>query len=376
MGRAREQVAVLASFVEVHLAREGHGGRVGINLLTKVQLPNLATLYGAILAGVDYVIMGAGIPREVPGALDALAEHRPADLPFEVEGAGRDEKRSLTFDPGALWGREPTETLSRPRFLPVVASSSLARMLVRKANGTIDGFVLEGPTAGGHNAPPRGPLRLNARSEPIYGERDVVAPRDVAELGVPFWLAGSEGSPERLGEALEAGAAGVQVGTLFAYTRESGLDPVIKRRVLQKVASGGVEVRSDASASPTGFPFRVVELEGTASSPPVYEARQRVCDLGYLRTPYRRDDGRVGYRCPAEPVADYVKKGGRRADTVGRQCLCNALMAVVGHPQERDEGSEPSLLTSGSDLPRVAALLDGRDEYAARDVVEYLVSGL
>ena len=42
--------------------------------LPKVQMPNLPTLYGAMLAGVACVIMGAGIPREIPGALDLLAQ--------------------------------------------------------------------------------------------------------------------------------------------------------------------------------------------------------------------------------------------------------------------------------------------------------------
>jgi NAD(P)H-dependent flavin oxidoreductase YrpB (nitropropane dioxygenase family) len=70
--QARERLTMLASYVEVHLAKEDHPGLVGINLLTKVQLPNLATLYGAMLAGVDYVLMGAGIPREIPGVLDAM----------------------------------------------------------------------------------------------------------------------------------------------------------------------------------------------------------------------------------------------------------------------------------------------------------------
>ena len=79
---ARQQLTVLAGFVEVWLAKQGHEGHVGINLLTKAQLPNLATLYGAMLAGADVVLMGAGIPREIPGALDALAEHRPASLKF------------------------------------------------------------------------------------------------------------------------------------------------------------------------------------------------------------------------------------------------------------------------------------------------------
>jgi NAD(P)H-dependent flavin oxidoreductase YrpB (nitropropane dioxygenase family) len=63
---ARHRVTILANFVEVFLAKEDHAGVVGINLLTKVQMPNLPSLYGAMLAGVDYVIMGAGIPREIP----------------------------------------------------------------------------------------------------------------------------------------------------------------------------------------------------------------------------------------------------------------------------------------------------------------------
>jgi NAD(P)H-dependent flavin oxidoreductase YrpB (nitropropane dioxygenase family) len=82
---ARQRVTMLANFVEVWLAKEGHSGAVGINLLTKVQLPNLASIYGAMLAGVDYVIMGAGIPREIPAVLDAFAEHRPARLRFDIQ---------------------------------------------------------------------------------------------------------------------------------------------------------------------------------------------------------------------------------------------------------------------------------------------------
>ena len=90
---ARQQLTMLANFVEISLAKEGHGNPVGINYLTKVQMPNLASLYGAMLAGVDYVLMGAGIPREIPGVLDALAEHRPATMRFDVEGLAAGERR-------------------------------------------------------------------------------------------------------------------------------------------------------------------------------------------------------------------------------------------------------------------------------------------
>ncbi|MBI2506353.1 MAG: nitronate monooxygenase, partial [Candidatus Latescibacteria bacterium] len=70
------ELTVLGNFAEIWLAKEGHAGAVGINYLEKIQLPLLPCLYGAMLAGVDYVLVGAGIPREIPGVIDALAGHQ------------------------------------------------------------------------------------------------------------------------------------------------------------------------------------------------------------------------------------------------------------------------------------------------------------
>ncbi len=373
----REQITILSSFVEVHLAKEGHDGPVGINLLTKVQMPNLATLYGAMLAGVDYVLMGAGIPREIPGILDGLAEHRPVSMRLDVEGPAGESPDLLHFDPAAHWPEGLPAPLHRPRFLPIIASVSLAKMLQKKATGRIDGWIIEAPTAGGHNAPPRGRLEVNEKGEPVYGERDVVDLDEMAALGLPFWLAGSTGTAEGLQRALEAGAAGIQVGTLFAYADESGIDPGLKAQVLQRAArKGGLPVLTDLRASPTGFPFKVVEMEGTNSEQAQYEARTRICDLGYLRTAYRMEGGRVGYRCPAEPVKTYEAKGGTRAQAEGRKCLCNALMADVGHPQVRDGEAERPILTSGDELQRIGVFLQGRTSYTAADVLEYLSAGV
>ncbi len=375
VSKAREQITMLASFAEVYLAKEGHDGPVGINLLTKVEMPNLATLYGAMMAGVDYVLMGAGIPKEIPGALDAFAEGRKAKMKFFVEGLGRGESEHLTFDPGTHFD-DGAPTLKRPKFLPIVSSHTLASMLARKANGRVDGFVVEGPTAGGHNAPPRGQLQTNERGEPVYGERDIVDLEAMVEIGLPFWLAGGTGSPGHLKEALEAGAAGVQVGTLFAYADESGIDPVIKKKVLMQVRHDDVDIKTDLRASPTGFPFKVVQIQGTNSQPEPYQNRSRVCDLGYLRTAYKRDDGRIDYRCAAEPVKTYIKKGGAEEDTVGRKCLCNALMADIGHPQMRKDGPERPIVTSGDDLERIERFTRGRLGYTAGDVIDYLLSDI
>ena len=375
--KVREQLTVLASFVEVWLAKEGHDGVVGINLLTKVQMPNLATLYGAMLAEVDYVLMGAGIPKEIPGVLDRFAAHEPAVIKFDVEGMGRDETATLSFDPRVHSATPPVE-MKRPLFLPIISSNSLATMLARKASGRVDGFIIEGPTAGGHNAPPRGEPVFNERGEPQYGERDRVDLEKMKEHGLPFWLAGGEGSPEKLEAALEAGAAGIQVGTLFAYCEESGMEAALKTDVIRQAQEDRIDVVTDGRASPTGFPFKVVQIGGTVSCPETYGKRERVCDLGYLREAFKDDRGRISYRCAAEPVDTYLKKGGKLEDTVGRKCLCNALFATVGHPQAREGGlRERPLITSGDELKNIRRFIGSdRVGYTAAEVIEYLTSSI
>jgi nitronate monooxygenase len=231
----------------------------------------------------------------------------------------------MAFDPRAFHeANSPVPVLTRPEFLPIVASSALAAILIRKSSGRISGFVIEGPTAGGHNAPPRGSMKLTSDGEPVYGPRDVVDLATMRELGYPFWLAGGYGSRERFQEALAQGAAGVQVGTAFALCVESGLIPEVRRALIAKALAGQAKIRTDPVVSPAGFPFKVAQLEGSLSEEGVYRSRKRVCDLGFLREVYRRPDGSIGYRCPAESEASFVAKGGAVEDTAGRACLCNA----------------------------------------------------
>jgi nitronate monooxygenase len=369
------ELCIVSNFVEVYLAREGHKNPVGINFLEKVQMPHMSSIYGAMLAGVGYVLMGAGIPLHIPGVLDALAAQHPAEYRLAVTGAAQGQDTAMNFDPFD-YAEGPLPLLHRPRFLAIVSSNTLATTMLRRANGRVDGFVVESPTAGGHNAPPRGKLQLNEAGEPIYGERDQVDIAGLRALGVPFWLAGGYGSPEKVREALDQGAAGVQVGTAFAFTLESGLRPDLKNSLLAQAATGTGEVFTDPLASPTGFPFKVALLQGSYSDPEIAAARTRVCDLGYLREPYTQENGNIGYRCAAEPVANYVAKGGKIEETVGRKCLCNALMANVGYQQARKDGSvEPALVTIGDDLNTVVQFMaPGRESYSAADVVASLLS--
>jgi nitronate monooxygenase len=297
-------------------------------------------------------------------------------LKIETKGTAHNVDPVAEFDPVVYTGGNPPQ-VKRPLFLAIVSSDVLATMLARRTESPVDGFVVEAPSAGGHNAPPRGKLQLSDSGEPVYGERDLPDLDVIRDLGLPFWLAGSRAEPEAITDALESGATGVQVGTAFAYCEESGLEPALRRRALDLSRQGRARIYTDPVASPTGFPFKVVQLEGTLSEPELYAERERVCDLGYLRTAFGRADGSLGWRCPAEPVDDYLAKGGALEETIGRKCLCNALMANIGLGQTQRSGApEQVLLTSGDDVAGVARFLpEGADTYTAADVIDYLLAG-
>lgn len=129
--------------------------------------------------------------------------------------------------------------------------------------------------------------------------------------------------------------------------------------------------------SPAGFPFKVAELAGTLSDDDVYAARPRLCDLGVLRSPYRKTDGTIGYRCPAEPPPRMSGTAAGRRNTAAQWCLCNALLATAGLGQQRPDGyAEPPIITMGTDFTGVRDLLRGRPDsgldYTAADVIGYL----
>jgi nitronate monooxygenase len=221
-------------------------------------------------------------------------------------------------------------------------------------------------------------MTLSLEGEPIYGERDIPDVTAIEALGLPFWLAGSYAEPQRVAEALQQGAAGVQVGTAFAYCEESDLASEIKEQVLAMSRDGRARVTTDPIASPTGFPFKVVQKDDTLSDSGLYEKRTRICDLGYLRHAYRKENGKLGWRCPSEPVEDYLSKGGDEKDTRGRKCVCNALMANIDLGQvQRGGETELPLITSGDDVATVARFLKrGSSSYTAADVIDYLLAGV
>jgi len=302
--------------------------------------------------------------------------HQLVEYELSVKGAREGDRFVMQFDP-AEYLDHPLPPLGRPQFLPIVSSNTLAATMLKKANGTVDGLIVEMRKAGGHNAPPRGKLQLSGSGEPVYGDRDIVNLEKLREIDIPFWLAGGYGHPGKLEEALAQGASGIQVGTAFEFAIESGLRDDYKAALLAQAIAGCGHVFTDPLASPTGFPFKVAQLLGTCSEPEVYAARARICDIGALREIYLNPGGELGYRCASEPITLYTSKGGDPEEAAGRKCICNALLANIGHPQIRNgQRMEPGLVTAGDDLNTIRDFLGtGHSTYSAQDVISALLSG-
>lgn len=370
--REHDSLTAAANFAEVWLAKQAGTGKVGINFLEKLQTATPAALYGAMLAGVDVILMGAGIPREIPQLMTDFAEGRTGGLSIDSERPAGMPAPVLEFDPLETFGKAPE--LARPAFLAIVTAEVLASYLARSEVTRPEGFVVEHYMAGGHNAPPR---RMQD-TETGFGPLDEANIDKIKAVGLPFWLAGGRATSESVREAVELGAEGVQVGSLFALAHESGLLPEYRQQMLAAAREGNLKVRTDHRASPTGFPFKVVEIPGTVGQGGVYKERPRLCDLGYLRSSHIDDAGKVSYRCAAEPEDAFLRKGGEEGELQGRICLCNGLTAAVGLGQERADGyKEAPLLTLGATTSDVEAMLkDFPEGWSAKDIIDRLMAGV
>src|SRR3990167_8430773 len=364
------ELTIAASFALIWLAKEGHDGPISVNYLEKLQIGHIYHLTGAMLAEVDFVTMGAERTRKIPGVLDAIASGGNPSYLIYVENSRRENE--ISFAPREFLGEKYPRELKRPGFLPIVSSDVLAKRMDEKLpSGSIQGFVIELPTAGGHNAPSRTKGVFDESGQPLYGPKDAVAFEKLRALRIPFWIGGSLASPEGLGKAKALGAVGIQAGSIFALSEDSGMDPLFRAEMRRLGYRDELVIRTEARVSPTGFPFKVAQLPGTLSDPAVYAARARVCDLSALPVPYQQDDGKVGFRCPSEPVEDYLRKGGRLEDTEGARCLCNGLFSAarLGNP------NEPPIFTIGDDVSFLRYLMsDENSSYRATDAIAYLLS--
>ncbi len=373
---------IATSFAEVWLAKEGHAGQIFINFLNKIELPLIYALYGAILAGVDGVVVGAGNPEGLPAICKQLAQHAAVTHKISLLYRETGEEFVLAFDPRQVaGGRLAAQPLAAPPFLAIVSLEELVQALAESESAPPDGFIIEHHTAGGHNANPSGPLIKDALGQPIYGAKDEADLAAIRAVGIPFWLAGGYGSGPMLKAALAAGANGVQVGTLFALTEESGMKPEYRSAILAALKNGvaDADLVRTTTFSPTGFAFKVVQLQDTLSDDEVYNSRPRICDIGMLQQrgfnkPDEHGDRTLFQRCPSGPIETYMNKRGQEHNTDERRCLCNGLLSCVGLGQVKEIHGElveePAIVTLGNNLDGVRRLSrQGQARYHVQDVV-------
>lgn len=383
------ELLIATGFAEVWLAKEGHEGKVFINFLHKIELPLIYALYGAMLAGVDGVIVGAGNPGGLPALCRMLAKHATVRHEISVLYRKPGEAFSLLFDPQQVaGGKFAARELATPAFLAIVSLERLAQTLADSESTALDGFIIEHHTAGGHNANPLGPLTKDALGQPVYGAKDEPDTAAIRAIGKPFWMAGGYASKPKLQEALAAGASGVQVGTLFALSEESGMKPEYRSAVLAALRDGtdDSDLVHTTTYSPTGFSFKVAQLPETLSDDEVFARRRRICDIGMLQQvgfgkPDEHGKRTLFRRCPAGPINTFLKNRGLARHTDERRCLCNGLLACVGlgqvHEVRGERVEEPAIVTLGNHLDGVRRLSrQGQTHYHVADVVADILGAI
>ena len=225
MGAAAKQAIDTANLEaidrEIVAARQLSGGRglLAMNVMRAVGA-YAASVKRALEAGIDAIVVGAGLPLDLPD----LAQDHP-----------------------------------RTALIPILSDARGVALVVRKwerKKRLPDAIVLEHPRlAGGH----LGAARVADLNDPRFDWENVL-PQSRAFLRtvgiedeVPLIAAGGIGSCEDIARLQALGAAAVQLGTAFAVTTECDADPAFKRVLAQAKQEDLVEFTSVA-----GLPARAV----------------------------------------------------------------------------------------------------------------------
>ncbi len=170
---------------------------------------------GAVEAGVDMIISGAGLPTSLPG---------------------------LVKD-------------SKVKIVPIVSSARAAALIIKswtkKYNRVPDAILFEGPLAGGH---------LGFKEEQLDDAQDhfyetiLEIKEEIEELqDCPLIAAGGIYTKEDVQKALAYGADAVQMGTRFVTTEECDVHPNFKQAYLDAKEEDMVVIKS-----PVGMPGRAI----------------------------------------------------------------------------------------------------------------------
>ena len=284
-----------AAYEEVSLSKIGNGF-AGINIMAALVRDYSDSVKGALDAGADVIISGAGLPLTLPAI------------------------------------QPPKDTA----LIPIVSSARALDIICKKweqLGYRPDAVVLEGPLAGGHLG-----FRIDQVELEANRLENLLPP--VKEMAMkcgdfPVIVAGGIYTHADIVKYMSMGADGVQMGTRFLATEESSATGAYKQAVV--LAKKEDIIVAHRPGSPCGLPFRVIK-----QSPMYVSALQRLrkpkCDKGYVLM--KDSEGKYSV-CPAkESNENYF-------------CICNGLLSSSGYNANEEE----ALYTVGTNASRVDKII-------------------
>ncbi|MEY4616424.1 MAG: hypothetical protein RJB66_1384 [Pseudomonadota bacterium] len=289
------------------------GGPIGMNCMVAVMNQYEDSVLGSMDGGVDVIISGAGLPMALPEMVKA---HPRCD---EVA------------------------------LVPILSSGRAVDVVLKRwsrSNRMPDGIVVEGPLAGGH-------IAWRTREDAVDPKYNLdVLIGEVLEtlakwkLDIPVFAAGGVYDHADIKKYLAMGCAGVQMGTRFLATHESGANDEYRKMIIE-ATEDDIEL-ADRPGSPCGMLFRVLK-----KSPFYQEALARTrapkCDKGYLLNKGN---------CPS------------KTDNEKTFCICNGLLAAANSNK-----NEKDLYTVGQNAYRIKEMISVKElmaELAGVDAVRDL----
>ena len=205
---------------EIRAAKKMTKGILGTNIMTA--LTNFSDMVKtSIEEGIDIIFSGAGLPLDLPGYL----------------------KNGVNT-----------------KLVPIVSSGRAAALIckkwIQKFNYLPNGFVVEGPKAGGHLG-----FKPEQLDDPTFSLENLV--KNVLEAvkpfeekfkkAIPVIAAGGIFTGADIKKFLRIGAAGVQMGTRFVATHECDADDAFKQSYIEAEEEDLMVIKS-----PLGLPGRAI----------------------------------------------------------------------------------------------------------------------
>jgi nitronate monooxygenase len=284
-----------AAYEEISLSKV-KGGFIGINIMAALVRDYTDSVKGALDAGADVIISGAGLPLTLPVI------------------------------------QAPKDTA----LIPIVSSARALDIIVKKwakLGYRPDAVVLEGPLAGGHLGFRIDQVELEANRL----ENLLPSVKDLAMQSgdFPVIVAGGIYTHDDIVKFMNMGADGVQMGTRFLATEESSATETYKQAVVR--ATEDDIIVAHRPGSPCGLPFRVIK-----QSPMYVSSLDRLrapkCNKGYVLLKDAEGNFTV---CPAKESNE------------NHFCICNGLLSSGGYNPDKEE----ALYTVGTNASRVEKIV-------------------